>query len=501
MKTMNSFKSLLVTFCAVGVLAAANQSWADAEIANCAQVNAATETDADSTPGNKASSADILAAVTGGTAEDDESCAVLTLKSIYDFGDAPKTYGTLLAEGGAQHEIMPGLKLGANIDDEADGQDSTNADADGADEDGVVGVTSLQDGQAVTLQVTATNTLGKDAKVACWIDYDGSGTFDTAEFGSATIAAGSNGVTVPVTMPNAPADASTKLKGGVTYARCRLSTDAALDGSKPTGSMADGEVEDYKVTFTAQPVSDLALMKRVDAAQATPIKPGDAVKFVVEVYNQGTTEATAIEVTDYIPTGLTLSDKNWTDNGDGTATLKTPIASLAAGTSTTVEINFTVAANATKGTLSNVAEISAAKDKDGNPFVDKDSTPDSNGGNDPVVKDDVIDNTDGDEDDHDKADITITVDPKVDVELVKSVTDDKGQPVTTVRRGQTVIYTLTATNKGPDAASNVTVKDTLPASLTFVSAEAGYDNASGVWTVGDMANGETKTVKITATVK
>ncbi len=172
MKKMTNLKAMLLTMCAVGVLAAANQSWAATEVANCAQVTATTEADTDSTPNNKASDADILAAVTAKptpTNEDDEACAILTVESIYDFGDAPKEYGTLLADSGAQHEIIPGLKLGATVDEEADGQNSSGATGDGVDEDGVT-IPTLMDGQAVTLEVKATNTLGKDATVACWID-------------------------------------------------------------------------------------------------------------------------------------------------------------------------------------------------------------------------------------------------------------------------------------------------------------------------------------------
>jgi len=33
------------------------------------------------------------------------------------------------------------------------------------------------------------------------------------------------------------------------------------------------------------------------------------------VFNQGTVDASNIEITDYIPTGLTLNDSNWTQSG------------------------------------------------------------------------------------------------------------------------------------------------------------------------------------------
>lgn len=46
---------------------------------------------------------------------------------------------------------------------------------------------------------------------------------------------------------------------------------------------------------------------------------GDPVIFTITVYNQGTVTAQNIELTDYIPNGLTLNDGDWTNNGDGTA--------------------------------------------------------------------------------------------------------------------------------------------------------------------------------------
>ncbi|QQZ27971.1 DUF11 domain-containing protein [Thiothrix subterranea] len=503
MKKFTHTKTLLISFCAIGVLMAANQSWADTTVTNCAQVSATIETDTDSTPASKASQADLLTAFEAGeTLEDDEACAPLTVQSVFDFGDAPDTYGTLSASTGAQHEIIPGLLLGGTVDDETDGQPTPAADGDGADEDGY-SVPVLTDGQPVTLKVTATNTTDKAATLGCWIDYDGSGTFEGSEYGFAPVAIGTPSSIIDVVMPAAPADASTNAdtKDG-TYARCRLST-APIDGTKATGTLADGEVEDTKVTFTAQTVFDLALLKRLAVDQAASVEPGDTVKFTIEVTNQGNVDAKDIVITDYIPAGLTLADANWTAVA-GVATLNTPIPALAKGDKTTVDISFTVNSDATAGKVENAAEISAATDSAGAPVTDIDSTPDTDPGNETGKLDDVIDNTDGDEDDHDIAEITITIDPKVDIELVKTVTDEAGVALTTVRRGDTVVYVLTATNKGPDNATGVTVTDQLPGSLTYVSDDSAgnYVSATGLWTVGDLAktNGS-KVLKITATVK
>jgi len=63
-------------------------------------------------------------------------------------------------------------------------------------------------------------------------------------------------------------------------------------------------------------------------------------------------------------------------------------------------------------------------------------------------------------------------------------------------------YTLWLTNNGPATATSVSVADTLPAGVSFVSATTatgGATNVSGVvtWTVGSMANGATASLALT----
>lgn len=492
MKTIKPSKRLLLTFCAVGVLAAADSAWAaGTSIVNCAQVSAMTESDSDSTVNNAVWSNPMLV---GDAKEDDEACVALTVQSVYDLGDAPDTYGTLAASGGAQHEIIPGLKLGANIDEETDGQPDPNAALDSTDEDGV-NIPALTDGQALTLSVNATNTTAKAATLVCWIDYNGDGQFatDGSESGAVAVPVGTNAAALDVVMPQVPATATAKTKGS-SYARCRLSTDT-LTASTPKGVATDGEVEDYKVSFVAKPQFDLALTKKPKVGQATTVKAGDTVTYTIEILNQGTVDAKGITIIDYIPAGMTLdpTDKNWTAGAGNTAT--STVALLVAGGTTTVDIKLIVDSKVAAGTLENAAEISSAQDDTGAVATDIDSTPDTNPANEKGIKDDVTDNTFGDEDDHDIA--AITVAPTVDLELTKTL--DKS----TARHGDTVKYTLTVSNKGPDNATNVKVADVLPSTLTYVSDDSAgaFDTATGVWTVGTLNNGANKALVINATVK
>lgn len=69
-------------------------------------------------------------------------------------------------------------------------------------------------------------------------------------------------------------------------------------------------------------------------------------------------------------------------------------------------------------------------------------------------------------------------------------------------QGQNVTIALVATNNGPAAATGVTVSAPLPAGLTYVSdtGAGAYVSGTGIWTVGALANGASKTINIVATV-
>ena len=88
-----------------------------------------------------------------------------------DRSDAP---GTL---GDAVHTIIDGIRLGALIDGDPATLASANADGDGADDDGVT-IPALTQGQTATITADVT---GAGGFLQGWIDFDGSGTFETGE--------------------------------------------------------------------------------------------------------------------------------------------------------------------------------------------------------------------------------------------------------------------------------------------------------------------------------
>ena len=69
--------------------------------------------------------------------------------------------------------------------------------------------------------------------------------------------------------------------------------------------------------------------------------------------------------------------------------------------------------------------------------------------------------------------------------------------------GETVNYTVSVSNRGPDSATNVTATAPLPTGLTFISAvfsQGSYDQATGIWTLGSVATGVVPTLTLTAEV-
>ncbi len=88
--------------------------------------------------------------------------------------------------------------------------------------------------------------------------------------------------------------------------------------------------------------------------------------------------------------------------------------------------------------------------------------------------------------------------PKTDLKLVKTASK------TTVRKGETLTYTLVLENESDVDATGVVVNDKLPTALAYVShapATASYDSATGDWTVGTLAARQKITLTIDVTVK
>lgn len=215
--------------------------------------------------------------------------------------------------------------------------------------------------------------------------------------------------------------------------------------------------------------ADLSLTKTVDDPSPSV---GQDVVYTLTLTNAGPGAANNITVLDVLPAGLSFvssAPSGTTTYTSGTGVWSIP--SLNSGATATLLITATVTA---PGTTTNTGEVTDVDE------FDPDSTPNNqNAGED------------------DQASIPVTA-PQIDLSLTKSVTS------ATPNVGETVTFTVIATNSGPSAATGVVVTDALPAGLTFVSATASgtttYSSGTGIWTIGNLASAGTAQLQIVATV-
>ncbi len=246
-----------------------------------------------------------------------------------------------------------------------------------------------------------------------------------------------------------------------------------------------GDEDDHDIEpITVEQAFDLALRKTT--ISAGPYTQGSTVTYQIEVINQGSLDATDVEITDYIPTGLNLTDGTWTQSGSlATRTIPGPIA--ANGGTATITITFEIDANFQGTGIDNYAEISSADNALGQ--ADVDSTPDQDNTNDTLV-DDEINNGGGDEDDHDIE--PITIDQTFDLALDKTLLS-AGPFVP----GSTVSYTISVTNEGTLDATNIEVTDYIPTGLNYVSGGWTVSGNQATQTIASLAKGATATLTIT----
>ncbi len=212
-------------------------------------------------------------------------------------------------------------------------------------------------------------------------------------------------------------------------------------------------------TYAPPPSIDLSLEKTVN--DATPLV-GDNVTFAITLTNAGPDDATGVQVTDQLPSGYTyVSDDSGGSYASNTGLWD--IGNVAMGATATLHITATV--NLT-GDYMNVVEVTASNETDSDPGNNRDSA---------------------------------SVTPAVPVDL--SVTKEVNNATPDV--GSNVTFTITASNAGPNPATGVQVTDKLPTGYAYVGDDGGgnYDHASGVWNIGNLANGGAATLQITATVQ
>ncbi|MCH7751526.1 MAG: S8 family serine peptidase, partial [Planctomycetes bacterium] len=167
----------------------------------------------------------------------------ISSSGVFDFGDLPAVYGTLLADDGARHPVGIFFLGATEPDAEADGFPTSDALGDDlnflADEDGVVLVGGeLVPGSTGTLMVTASRHGGY---FQAWFDFNGVGGFEENVEGVVSEKVVVNRLLIPGVNVVTFAIPET-IAGSTVYARFRY---GEFDLG-PTGPALVGEVEDYR---------------------------------------------------------------------------------------------------------------------------------------------------------------------------------------------------------------------------------------------------------------
>ncbi|WP_019263921.1 isopeptide-forming domain-containing fimbrial protein [Methanobrevibacter smithii] len=208
-------------------------------------------------------------------------------------------------------------------------------------------------------------------------------------------------------------------------------------------------------------VIDLAVNK-TDNHQNKTYNYGDNVEYVIEIINNGPGIATDIIATDNLPEGLKFINANVP--GGWTLSIS----------NNKITINGEKLANGEKVLITIIAKAAKSNATLINNIKVNGTGFDSN----------ISNNNDSE---------TVKVTPLVDLAITKVV--DNANPLF----DSIITYTITVVNNGPDASTDVVVKDIWPANgLKFITSTGTYNPATGIWNVGELGSNEIATLTITA---
>ncbi len=220
---------------------------------------------------------------------------------------------------------------------------------------------------------------------------------------------------------------------------------------------SDTTLKGNGIVRVTRAATDVAVTKTASSGTAFE---GDTVRFTITAANRGEIAAAGVRVTDELPNGLTLVS---TTPSVGTFTAGVwSVGDLAAGASATLQLRATVNTGTVGSTLTNTVRLQPLADQQ-----DRDAT-------------------------NDVAIAAVTVARKTaDLALAKTAV------VANLTEGDTASFTITVTNPGPYAAGGVTVVDSLPVGLVYLShsnSRGAFETSSRTWNVGDVAVGATETL-------
>jgi uncharacterized repeat protein (TIGR01451 family) len=230
--------------------------------------------------------------------------------------------------------------------------------------------------------------------------------------------------------------------------------------------------------------SDLAISKTVD--NANPVAGAD-VNYMIVVTNKGSETSTFVNAQDLLPISLSIVSSTVSQGSSTNAgVFDWNIGTLAPNATATLVLDAAVGSNQAGQSISNTATVSSSLSS----WIDSDLSNNSSTVTINVRSAGCTSNCGGGGGGGGSV-------QSAEIGIVKTV--DNANPTT----GSVIHYTLAVSATGPSESLGVVAHDILPVGVSFVSAtstEGSYASSTGVWTIGTIAAGQTKTLVITATV-
>jgi uncharacterized repeat protein (TIGR01451 family) len=295
------------------------------------------------------------------------------------------------------------------------------------------------------------------------------------------------GATTPVVTLNTTATGTGSIVNGMTVS----SPDANIADTNPAN-------DTVSYTVTGSTLADSADIRTLKTVSPATVAAGDVLTYTLEVTNAGPQPSTNITLTD----DFTSLINNLVGPAHGYVG-HTVMAKAASG----VSCSDASSGGTSRRLTCTIATLPVCTEGADCPVIEVQVRPGGNGGSRTNTANAVSSVTADPNMGNNTGSVTSTVDPRADVTISKTATPDP------VSAGQNLTYVVTASNlaNGLSQAANVTITDTLPNDLTFISATpsagscgttptvnttTGAGNNQVICNLGTIANGAQRTVTI-----
>ena len=238
-------------------------------------------------------------------------------------------------------------------------------------------------------------------------------------------------------------------------------TGAIINTATVAADQADPDITNNAAAeaTTAIALADLSVSK-LDAPD--PVIAGNELTYTMTVANAGPSAATGLVLTDTLPVGVSFVSSEPACSASG-GVVTCSLGDLSRGATSTVTVQAAVDP-ATRGAITNTVEV-AGNQTDPDP------------GNNATIE---------------------TTEATAEADLSVSKIDSPDP----VLAGATLTYSLTVSNRGPSAATGVTLIDTLPPNVTFASSTPACSAPAGtvVCTLGELGPGQAVLVTLQVVV-